>query len=140
MSFSTILASLIPAALYDSGVAQKIAGALGPNPGDSLSYDAILLTPAIQQLDGTWLPSDPTEPVTHRLAIGPVRTEFATQAQALYASPAMLFAVITQRLGADALTLIECQQFCTDSQLFVDKDLPEILTASNLLIIENFSL
>ncbi len=119
--YNTLFAHLIIEAIH--GTASTIAGLLGPSSGDALSYETILLS------------ADGQLPVTHRLAMGSCRAEWAASAAYLQAHPEVL-AVQT------GLALDECQAFCAGSTLYVDAvgeevlSLESVLTANVLLRIE----
>ncbi len=112
MSSNTLFASLITEAVHE--IAAAIAGALGPSSGDALSYEAIQLSPTGEL------------PVTHRLALGSCRQEWAASAQYLQAHPEVLAA-------QTELPLEDCQAFCAGSILYVDTVGEEFLSLAAVL-------
>ena len=104
---NTLFAHLITEAIH--GTASTIAGLLGPSSGDALSYETILLS------------ADGQAPVTHRLAMGSCRAEWAASAAYLQTHPYIL----AEQTG---LTRPECQEFCNNSTMYVDVVGEEILS------------
>ena len=109
---NTLFAHLITEAIH--ATASAIAGILGPSTGDALSYEAILLS------------ADGQLPVTHRLAIGSCRAEWAASAQYLQSHPEVLAA-------QTGLSLADCQAFCANSTLYVDFVGEEVLSFDAVL-------
>jgi len=112
MSSNTLFAHLITDEIH--AIASAIAGILGPSSGDALSYEAIQLS------------ADGQLPVTHRLAIGSCRAEWAASAQYLQANPEVLAA-------QTELPLDDCQAFCAGSILYVDTVGEEVLSLASVL-------
>jgi len=110
--YNTLFAHLIAESIH--ATASTIAGLLGPSSGDALSYETILLS------------ADGQLPVTHRLAMGSCRAEWAASAAYLQEHPYIL----AEQTG---LTRTQCQAFCNNSTLYVDVVGEEVLSLESVL-------
>lgn len=104
---NTLFAHLIAESIH--ATASTIAGPLGPSSGDALSYETILLS------------ADGQAPITHRLALGSCRAEWAASAQYLQVHPE----VLSVQTGSP---LEDCQAFCTNSTMYVGTVGDEVLS------------
>jgi len=109
---NTLFAHLITEAIH--ATASTIAGLLGPSSGDALSYETILLS------------ADGQLPVTHRLVMGSCTATWAASASYLQGNPGPL-AIQT------GLSVVDCQEFCEKSVLYVDIISDNILSLENVL-------
>ena len=112
------IVSIIPVELLS--VAVVIAPALSGNPGDSDAYN-FKASP------------DGKLPATHYALDAPCEDTFVARAVYFSTHPVELHAALQ-----GILTQVQCDDYCTRSNLFIDADLAETLTALGLKRIEDF--